>query len=239
MGIGLIIVGTIFALVSWQLLNHVPMVALSTGTIVLGIVSIGLGNTIPKLSPEASLIFLEAGMDNITSIIEELGLKSKAIYLPSRMTDGLPKALIPLFSDKTPSTDLPKLENRFLVLLDKKTNNYGILIVTPGSATVKALRASTITDGIALEEALRSVLIANLDLANQALCTQSDQMITIELSGVVLDAKYHPAYETMGSPVTSICAAVTAEVLNSPITLGSEEQWGGKISIKLLLPPIP
>ena len=235
MGISLILIGGIFSFVSWQLLNNSPLIALSIGTIVLGVVSIGLSNTITKLSPETSLVFLEAGMDNITSIIEELGLKSKAIYMPSRMNNGLPKALIPLFSDNSHPLNLSNLENRFLVLLDRSTNNYGILVASPGSTAVKILGPNTLTAEIGLEESLRAILIGNLDLANGVLCNQSQREVTIELSGVVLETTPHPADEIMGSPVTSICAATTAEVLNSPVTLVSEEKNGRNISIELLI----
>lgn len=237
-GVGLIFVGTIFSLISWQLLNNPPLIALSTGTIVLGVVSIGLGNTSTKLSPETSLVFLEAGMDNITSIIEELGLKSKAIYIPSDMNNGFPKALIPLFSDNSHPLNLPNIENRFLVLLDKSTNNYGIMVATPGSMAVKSFEPTTITDEISLEESLRSIIIGNLDLASRVLCVQSDGRITIELSGVIMETTPHPAYETLGSPVTSICAAIAAEVLHSPVILVSEEQDGKNISIELLISSI-
>ena len=174
-------------------------------------------------------------MDNITSIIEELGLKSKAIYMPSRMNNGFPKALIPLFSDNSHPLDLSHLENRFLVLLDKSTDNYGILVATPGSTAIKILGPTTITAEIGLEESLRAILIGSLDLAHGVLCNKSEEEVTIELSGVVLETTPHPAYETMGSPVTSICAAATAEVLNSPVTLVSEEKNGGNISIELLI----
>ena len=159
MGISLILIGGVFSFVSWQLLNNSPLIALSIGTIVLGVVSFGLSNTVTKLSPETSLVFLEAGMDNITSIIEELGLKSKAIYMPSRMNNGIPKALIPLFSDNSHPLNLSNLENRFLVLLDRSTNNYGILVATPGSTAVKILGPNTLTAEIGLEESLRAILI--------------------------------------------------------------------------------
>lgn len=231
-GTGLILGGTIFALISWQLINDMSMTALSIGTIILGVVCLGLGKSLPGISPETGQVFLEAGMDNITSIIEELGIRSKAIYLPTRMTDGVAKALIPLREEENPIV-LPKKEQRFLVLLDRNQDNYGIMVVTPGSAALTAFRSSITIDRIRLEEALKAILIGNLDLASQALCFESEDQVTIELSGVMMEPRSHSAYQSMGSPVASVCAAVTAEVLDSPIRVASEERKRNHVSIKL------
>jgi hypothetical protein len=52
--------------------------------VILGVVSLALGRSLPRISPEASLMLLEAGSDNIAILVEELGLRARAIYYSER-----------------------------------------------------------------------------------------------------------------------------------------------------------
>lgn len=58
------------------------LTALGIYMLILAAILLVLGRTIPKLSLEVSSLLLETGIDNIAAIIEELGNKIKAVYLP-------------------------------------------------------------------------------------------------------------------------------------------------------------
>ncbi|MDA1096328.1 MAG: hypothetical protein O3B84_03620, partial [Chloroflexi bacterium] len=82
LGIILLIVGPVFAVGSWATIEYMPLVALGTAAAFFGIVSLALANTLPEVSPETSLLLIESGFDNTAALIEETGVRSRAIYLP-------------------------------------------------------------------------------------------------------------------------------------------------------------
>ncbi len=95
-GIGFLVSGAIIASVSQFVIQMNWLTAMGIAMVIIALVMIALGRTIPKLSPEASLILMETGTDNIASLLEELGISSKAIYLPPSSVNTRPQALIPL-----------------------------------------------------------------------------------------------------------------------------------------------
>src|SRR5665647_1082439 len=94
LGFCLALAGLSLSLLAYLVLQSTPITALGLSTIILGAVSLALGRGQPKISPQASAILLQSGVENISAIVEELGLKAKAIYLPSSMTAGKPQAFI-------------------------------------------------------------------------------------------------------------------------------------------------
>ena len=93
LAIVLLISGAAFAPISYLLLDSIPLTALAGSMLILGAVCLSLARSIPKVSPETGRMFLETGMENIAALVEELGLRSKAVYLPSSLaSDGRPQA---------------------------------------------------------------------------------------------------------------------------------------------------
>jgi len=98
-GLGLLVAGSLVSLSAYFILLLTWLTALGICMLILSFILLTLGRTIPKLSPEVSGLLLETGIDNIATIVEELGIRAKAIYLPSSLTSGKPQALIPLPSN--------------------------------------------------------------------------------------------------------------------------------------------
>jgi hypothetical protein len=98
----------------------------------IGFTSIALATARPHISPEASQMMFETGMENIAALLEELGLNNKAIYLPSTMRTGNAQALIPLSGD----IDVTKLEGkilrRLIVRYGDNPGNMAIAVTAPG-----------------------------------------------------------------------------------------------------------
>jgi len=179
---------------------------------------------------------LQSGIENISAIVEELGLKSKAIYLPSSMTSGKPQALIPIDSNLTP----PKLGNivlpkRLIVKHGSNPEDMGLLVTTPGSAVADIITAkSDATDGD-LESALTLVLVSTINLADGVKAAMDEDKIRVEISNPRLEYRKMWVYESLGSPIASIVASVVAEVLNKPVTVDNEQYSRGKDVIELKL----
>lgn len=55
-----------------------------------------LARSLSDLSGDASFLMLGAGLDNVCAVIEELGLRGRAVYLPTSLTPGQALSLISL-----------------------------------------------------------------------------------------------------------------------------------------------
>jgi hypothetical protein len=236
LGVCLSLLGLTLIAVAFIILQSTPITALGLSTIILGAVSLTLGRGQPKISPQASEILLQSGIENISAIVEELGLKSKAIYLPSSMTSGKPQALIPIDSNPNP----PKLGNivlpkRLIVKHGSNPEDMGLLVTTPGSAVARIITAkSDATDGD-LEAALTLVLVSTISLADGAKAVMDEDKIRVEISNPRLEYRKMWVYESLGSPIASIVASVVAEVLDKPVTVDNEQYSRGKCVVGLKL----
>lgn len=236
LGVSLSLSGLTLAAIAFIILQSTPITALGLSTIILGAVSLALGRSQPKISPEASELLLQSGIENISAIVEELGLKSKAIYLPSSMTSEKPQALIPIHSNPHP----PKLGNivlpkRLIVKHGSNPEDMGLLVTTPGSAVAGIVTTKSDATEEDLETALTLVLVSTISLADGAKAAMDEEKIRVEISNPHLEYRKMWVYETLGSPLASIVASVVAEVLNKPVTVDNEQYSKGKGVIELKL----
>ncbi len=222
LGTGLIVAGIWLAPIAYILLESAPLSALGISLLILGAVCLVLGRTRPNISPEVSSLLLETGLENISSIVEELGLSSKAIYLPSSMTSGQPKALIPLHLNSALPSIERTLPNRLIVKYGPKPENIGLLITTPGSATTKMQVSATASTSVEMEHALSSVLAGVLDMVNTVKVSMEEERVIVEVYNPQMEYERLQLYECLGSPLASITAALVAENLNKPIVVERE-----------------
>jgi hypothetical protein len=236
LGVCLSLSGLTLVAIAFIILQSTPITALGLSTIILGAVSLALGRSQPKISQEASELLLQSGIENISAIVEELGLKSKAIYLPSSMTSGKPQALIPIHSNPHP----PKLGNivlpkRLIVKHGSNPDDMGLLVTTPGSAVAGIVTTKSDATEEDLETALTLVLVSKISLADGAKAAMDEEKIRVEISNPRLEYRKMWVYESIGSPIASIVASVVAEVLNKPVTVDNEQYSKGKGVIELKL----
>ena len=81
-GLALLITGLLLSLSSHFVLLITWLTALGVAMLILSLILLALGSAIPKLPPEFSALLLETGIENIAAMVEELGVRSKGIYLP-------------------------------------------------------------------------------------------------------------------------------------------------------------
>ena len=234
LGLGLTLAGFMLSSASYIILRSIPLTALGFSTIILGVTSLALGKGQP--SPEASGLLQEPDSENIAKLIEELGLTSKAVYLPSSLTGGKPQALIPLHSNPHPPKPQSPLPKRFIVKYGPNPEDMGILITTPGS-TIASKSASKPTPAPAdVEATLSSVLTGTADLADAVKVSTTGEKIIVEVSNPRLKHKSTQAYESLGSPLASIVASIAAEALDKPIIIDRETHEKHKSIIELKPP---
>jgi hypothetical protein len=127
LGVALIAGGAAVGAMAWFVLDYKPLVALGISSLILGAVSMALARSLSRLSGDASLLMLRAGLDNVSALVEELGLREKALYLPTSLTQGRPRALICFHTNSSRPILSRELDRRLIV-------SYGLLRIRTRSA---------------------------------------------------------------------------------------------------------
>lgn len=237
LGVALLIAGGSLTLVAFLVLNSTPLTALGTSAVILSLVCFGLERATPHPYSALTRLSLQTAQENTAALVEELGARAKAIYLPSSMTNDKPLALIPL-GDPPDWSRLRRLPpRRLLVHYGPNPHDTGLLISTLGSdlknllADVQELGPDTI------EESLQHVLIGKLN-AVQSLSFSLDEEgdnVRVKLQGVEFLLSEYYYEKAVGSPLASIIASLTAEALNRPVIIASEQHHNADLTIELTI----
>ncbi len=233
LGVGLASGGGFIAVVSYFVLNSTPLAALGVSMIIMGGVCLALGRTRPKIPPELSAILLQSGLENTAALVEELGLRSKAIYLPSSLTSGHPQALIPLRSNPETVQIREALPKRLIANYGPGPEDIGILVTTPGSASLGMLGSKPGPGAGELETAITSLAVGMLDVADGARAKIVEGRVIIEVMGPRLDSNNIWLYQCLGSPLASIVASLACEALDRPLVIEREAHEQARCVIEL------
>lgn len=232
LGIVLCLAGAVFTPIAYFILDSAPLSAVGLSTIVIGIVCVALASARPYISPEASQILLKTGMENTAALLEELGLKNRAVYLPSSMRDGRPQAIVPLEEGKAESIK-GKVPGRLIVRYGAAAEDMGIAVTTPGSMTFELLKAPPGPTSAEIESAASYILTGVLDLAGAVAVTLTDNRIDVLVKGARLHWEDIWYYRCLGSPIASIVASICSEALGKPVRIGEESYSRGESRIAL------
>lgn len=233
LGLGLCLAGTIFAPISYFIIGSVPLTAVGISAIIIGFTCIALANARPYISPEACEVILKTGMENTAVLLEELGIRNKAVYLPSSMRDGHPQALIPLGEDRDIQRVKGKIPGRLIVRYGVNPDDMAIAVTTPGSINIDMLETKPGPTSEEIEAAATYILTGLLDIANSVTVNLSDTQVNVEISGPKLHYEDIWYYRCLGSPIASIVAAISSEALEKPIRIKEEDYSKGKSRIIL------
>ena len=233
LGIGLTIAGVIFAPVAYFILNSIPLSAIALSSIMIGFTCIALASARPQISPEASQLILETGMENIAALLEELGLSNKAIYLPSSMRTGNAQALILLSGDMDIQRIRGKIPGRLIVRYGDNPGDMGIVVTAPGGTGLNKLDIKPGPTSSEIEQAVTYVLTGLLDLANSVEVHASDGQMNIAVNGPKLHYENVWYYRCLGSPIASIVASIVSDGIGKPVRIKEESYRKGKSMIQL------
>jgi len=199
----------------------------------IGFTCIALANTRPYISAEACEVILKTGMENTAALLEELGLRNKAVYLPSAMRDGHPQALIPLVDTRDIQQIRKKIPGRLIVRYGVNPDDMAIAVTTPGSINIDMLETKPGPTSREIEAAVTYILTGLLDLANSVTVNLSDAQVHVDINGPRLHYEDIWYYRCLGSPIASIVAAISSEALGKPIRIQEENYSKGKSRIIL------
>ena len=232
-GLGLIVAGCLVSLSAYFIFLLTWLTALGISMLILAIIFLVLGRTIPELSPEVSGLLLETGIENITSMIEELGIRTKAIYLPSSLTGSRPQALVPLDSKPAPPAITKALPQRLIVQYGDSADDVGLLVNTAGTTAVTMLESIPGASPAELESSLTSLFTGILGVADGASVVYRENRIVVEIRNPRIESKDNWSHRCLGGLLASMVASLVAEALNSPVIIKQEEQKRGKAFIEL------
>jgi hypothetical protein len=237
LGIILAGVGALAAPLFYFVVGSVPLAATAISAIILGLTCILLANTRPYISPEACQMLLKTGMENTSALLEELGIRNKAVYLPSALRDGHPQALVPLVGEGDFSRVKDKLPGRLIVRYGPGSDEMAIAVTTAGSLNLDLLPNKPEPTADSLESSLNYILTGVLDIASGVTVNMVDSRVNVEVSGAKLTYENIWYYRCLGSPLASIAAAITCEALDKPVRIVEENGRKGKSLITLEILP--
>jgi hypothetical protein len=232
-GLGLLIAGGMVFLPAYFIFHLIWLTALGICMLILSFILIALGKAVPKLPPEVCGLLLETGINNMATLIEELGIKTKAIYLPSSLASDRPRAFIPLHSNGSKPTITKALPQRLIARYGASPEDIGLLISTIGSTATGMLESKPGTTPAELESALTSLFTGRLGVADGTRVVCHDGHIRVEINKPRLENGASWSHQCLGGPLASVVASIAAEAWDKPITIKQEEHLNGKYSVEL------
>lgn len=232
-GFSLLVAGGLIAVPSYFIFQLTWLTALGICMLILSFILIALGKAVPKLPPEVCSLLLETGVDNISSLIEELGIKSKAIYLPSSLASKYPRAFIPLHTNGKHPEITKALPKRLIARYGSSPEDIGLLISTIGSTATSMLESKPGATSDELESALTTLLTGRLGVADSTRVICNNNHIKVEIIKPRLENGTSWSNQCLGGPLATVVASVAAEAWDKPMTISQETQVNGKYSVEL------
>jgi hypothetical protein len=232
-GLGLLLGGVLAAPVFFFLANSVPLTALALSAVLLGTIALFLDRSLPQVPPRAAQLLLESGLANLSGLLEETGVSAPALYLPSILTEGQPRALIPLFSHGQRPTVSQINSQRLIVEFGPHPDDIGLLVSTPGGGALSLLDEGIGSTSAELESVLTKLLVGEFDIASAVQVNQENGLVTVRVSGVRLNTGNLWIHKILGTPVASVAAAVVAEGRKAPVVVESEARTKDVVTVRL------
>ncbi|MBI2887144.1 MAG: hypothetical protein HYY02_08035 [Chloroflexi bacterium] len=232
-GLALLVAGVGLSAVSLLLLRSVPLTALGTSALILSLICFGLERSVPRVSAPMGQLLMEAGRLNIAALIEELGLSARAVYLPSAITGGEPRAFIPTSDALEPGAIRGPLPKRLVVPYENGHGGAGVLVATPGSRAVSLVAGRIGPNPGELEQALTWVLVGELDAVEGVAVSLTEGGAVVRCDRIRAQLPPYVCDDVLGSPVAGIIASVVAEGLARPVVIAREEAHDAGLTVAL------
>jgi hypothetical protein len=217
--------GAVLSIVSYSLLQNIPLTALGLGSVIVGIASLMLPpNPIPS-----SLVreMLQNSATNIEAVLEEFGVKGKAMYLPPR--EGRVTAFITL--EERPVVEIASSAGEVpLRVLSMASGSRGVTIFPPGSELPKSQEAHSEGSN---EDFLRTVLVDTSELVRSVKSNTLGDTEVVEIKGAKSIPNLPRFNHCLGSLPSSIAASALAYKTGRRVVIDSEDVNGTDILLIL------
>jgi hypothetical protein len=223
-GYSLVGFGAIVSVVSYLVIQSVPLTALGLGSVMVGLAALLLP---PKAIP-TSLVkaMLQNSSTNIEAILEEYDAHGKAVYLPPR--DGYVTAFVPL--KDVPVMEVAAAGDIPLRVLSAAGGTRGVTVFPPGSELPKAYEAYQ--EG-SFDDLLRLVLVDSTELASSVRTSREGDAVVIEITGPRVRPDLPRFNRCLGSLPTSVAACTLSYKEGRRVVVEKEELAEGKVTAVL------
>ena len=198
----------------------------STGIalLVVGLVIAVLGLSAKTMSPELSELLARTGYENLARLLEELGLRTRAVYLPSAMCGGRVRALIPVSADGDVGSIRHRIEDRLIVEYGEEPDQIGLLVATPGSVAVESM---SLGPGVTIDDLtveLTRLAVSSLRIATGVVLHELGSRVEVHFSDESVPTGWRSSAteDCIGSLSASIAAALLAQARGCGVTIESE-----------------
>ena len=232
-GLGLVIAAMALFCSDFFIFHQTWLMALSICMVILSFILLALGKAVPNMTPEVCSLLLETGIDNMATLIEELGITTKAIYIPSSLSINHPRAFIPLHSNGSNPQITRTLPQRLITRYGPNPEDIGLLISTIGSAAAGMLEQKPGNGSDELEHALTTLFSGRLGIADSTKVIYQENSIKVEIHKPRFTASADWSHQCLGGPLATITASIAAESKDKPVKITREEQRNGKYYIEL------
>lgn len=232
-GVVLVTAGGIAAPIFYFVAGSVALTAFALSMALLGFVSLLLARAAPQLPPRAAEAVLQAGLENVAALLEELGVHTPALYVPSRIGGGKAQALVPLTGSPDGRLLRGQLPQRLIVEIGNDSGELGLLLATSGTTALQFLDGPPGASSAELEGALTQILVGALDVARGVQVTGEGGRYDVRVDGVRLDHAHTRLDGIVGSPLASVVATVVAEGVDAPVAITAEHRDGSTATIRL------
>jgi len=222
LGTVLCIAGAVLVPIFYFVIGSVPLTSVSLSALIIGFTCIALANARPFLSPQACEMLLKTSLQNTAALLEELGLRNKAIYLPSQSGNGLHRAIIPLTDSIKTESITNNIPARLVVRYGKNPKDMAIVVATTGSASLDLLETKPGPSASEIEASIRYILVGVMDIAGSVNININEAKVTATVNDPRLYYEDIWYYQCLGSPLASIIAAITSEALAKPVVIQKE-----------------
>jgi len=239
LGTSLIVAGACILATSLLVLASYPGMSTGTALLVLGLVILLLGKTAPAVTPELADLLVRVGHQNLGRLFEEVGLQSRAVYLPSSVVLGDARAFIPLNDGQCAIPGAQRLDDRLVVFCGDASEDVGLLIVAPGTAALSLLEYPPGATMDEISVALTQVAVSSLRIARGVEVHDHGDSIEVRFRGesVPYVSTASAVEWCLGSLAGSVAAALMAEAKNRRVTIESENVDGASRTVMLALQP--
>ena len=230
----LLVVGAAVAVIGFLVLSAMVWVtALGIALLIISFLLLALARALPDVPPEVSLLLMETGADNIAAVVEELGINSRPVYLPSRIAGGRSRALIPLHSNASVPDIRTPLPQRLIVRYGPGADDIGLMVTTAGTAATGMLEAAPGRTAGELQAALTGLIRGRLGAADGVGVELASGEVTVEVYQPRIQNGTGWSHRCLDSSLASVVASVAAEAFDRPVTVTGERQLGKRYTIDL------
>lgn len=216
--------GTVFSLLSYFIINNIPLTALGIGSLIIGITSIMLpADPVPK-----SIVreMLRNSATNIEAMLEEFQVEGKALYLPPK--EGYVAAFITF--EQKPIIEIASAKEIPLRLLSIASGIKGITIFPPGSELAKAKEAY---EESSYEQLLNLTLVEGAEMASGIKVAEKGDVYVVEINKPKVMPKLPRFNRCLGSLPSSIAASCLAFKTRSRVAIEDEKLLDDKIILSI------